>query len=452
MTTAFIFRRDLRLTDNTGLREALLTAGDVLPCFILDPRQIEAHPFRSEFALQFMLESLVDLDDQLQKRGSRLFVFKGSPSDVIFGLLKQGIAAVHVNRDYTPFSQNRDKEIDAVCRKSGIPFHAHRDALLFEPEEIAKHYKVYSAFRRFTEGLPRRHPKRMGNGKFFGGEWRDLGIKEIHRLQQPTPGRFIKGGRKAGLRLISEIKELADYGTSREFPAVDGTSFLSAHHKFGTVSIRETAAVADAVFGIGSTFYRELLWRDFFTHVAVHRPDVFGHAFNAKYDSLAWKQDGAQAGNEFTRWCNGETGFPIVDAGMRQLNHTGYMHNRVRMIVASFLTKDLRVDWRLGERYFASKLVDYDPCVNNGNWQWAASTGCDAQPYFRIFNPWRQQQRFDANCDYIKKWVPELSHLSPKEIHGLKKSSSLLAGKYPQPMVDHKSEAALTLKMFKTLR
>ena len=448
---AFIFRRDLRLIDNTGLETALADADAVLPCFILDPRQVNSHPYRSEMAFQFMLESLMDLNTQLQQQGSRLLVFSGSPAEVVKSLIKSGIQGVHVNRDYTPFAQQRDNDIAAICKKHGVYFQIHADALLFEPEDIGRQYKVYSAFRRFTEGLPRRAPHRARPRKqrnYYRGEWSDLGVAEIQRLQLPTPMRCIAGGRKAGLKLLSKLKRLQDYNNTREYPAIDGTSYLSAHHKFGTVSIRETAEVADGALGQGSVFYNELLWRDFFTHVAVYRPDVFGNAFNHHYDSLSWRQEGA----EFDRWRNGQTGFPIVDAGMRQLNQSGWMHNRVRMIVASFLTKDLRVDWRLGERYFASRLVDYDPCVNNGNWQWAASTGCDAQPYFRIFNPWRQQQRFDAACDYIKTWVPELASLSPKEIHGLEKTASLLTPRYPIPMVDHKSEAALSLKMFKRLR
>ncbi|MBN2717457.1 MAG: deoxyribodipyrimidine photo-lyase [Deltaproteobacteria bacterium] len=450
LKAAFIFRRDLRLSDNTGLMAALHDSDSVLPCFILDPVQVEPHPFRSEFAFQFMLESLVDLDTQLKKKSSRLFVFRGKPTAVVSDLIKAGIQTVHVNRDYTPFSHSRDSTIQKVCKEAGVRFVSHADALLFEPEEIGRHYKVYSAFRRFTEGFPERLPhcsSAVHNARYYRGKWNDLGIAEIQRLQRPIPKKSVAGGRRAGLTLLSKIKNLHDYSNSRDLPAVNGTSLLSAHHKFGTVSIRESATAADSAFGPDSVFYRELLWRDFFTHVAVHRPDVFGHAFNKKYDGLSWRGES----EAFNRWCRGETGFPIVDAGMRQLNRTGYMHNRVRMIVASFLTKDLRVDWRLGERYFASKLVDYDPCVNNGNWQWAASTGCDAQPYFRIFNPWRQQQRFDSRCEYIKKWVPELNQLSPREIHGLEKSGLPPTASYPCPMVDHGTESALTLKMFKHL-
>jgi deoxyribodipyrimidine photo-lyase len=448
LKTLFIFRRDLRLADNTGLREALRTSDEVIPCFILDPRQTDSHAYRSEFAFQFMIESLNDLDAQLREFGSRLFVFSGDPAQVVERLFEKGISAVHVNRDYTPFSKLRDARIKAVCDRYAVPFMVSRDALLFEPEDVRRMYKVYSAFRRFTLGLPRRAPQKKGEQNFYRGAMKGLPVVELTALSHPNSTRWVKGGRTEGLKQLSRIRRLQSYADTRDIPAAEGTSFLSAHHKFGTVSIRETASVADRVFGENSVFYGELLWRDFFTHVAFHRPDVFGDEFNGKYKGLSWRGDGEL----FDRWCRGETGFPIVDAGMRQLNSTGYMHNRVRMIVASFLTKDLRVDWRLGERYFASRLIDYDPCVNNGNWQWAASTGCDAQPYFRIFNPWRQQQRFDPRCEYIQQWVPELANVNAKDIHGVEKNGQLKGSTYPSPMVNHKDEAALSLKMFKHLR
>ena len=444
----FIFRRDLRLADNTGLLDALNASDVVLPCFILDPRQVKSHAYRSEFAFQFMIESLMDLDSRLRELSSRLYIFEGVPAEVVERLFSLGISAVHVNRDYTPYSQQRDAHIKAVCDRAGVDFIVSRDALLFEPEDVGRMYRVYSAFRRFTLGLPRRSPVKTRRNNFYREELNHPESVDITGLYKPNPARFIKGGRSEGLKFLSRIKALDAYHETRDFPAIDGTSFLSAHHRFGTVSIRETAAVADSLFGENSVFYGELLWRDFFTHVAYHRPDVFGNEFNATYEGISWRKEGAL----FERWCKGETGFPIVDAGMRQLNHTGYMHNRVRMVVASFLTRDLRVDWRLGEQYFASRLIDYDPCVNNGNWQWVAGTGCDAQPYFRIFNPWRQQQKFDSNCEYIQRWVPELAGIAPKIIHGLEKKALSERSAYPSPMVNHKDEAALSLKMFKQLR
>jgi deoxyribodipyrimidine photo-lyase len=242
-------------------------------------------------------------------------------------------------------------------------------------------------------------------------------------------------------------KRLTNYPETRNLPAVNGTSHLSAHHKFGTLSIREThAAIVDA-FGSHHTLINELYWRDFFTHIGYHFPRVYGSAFNTKYNAVKWDRNKSY----YEAWCKGMTGFPIVDAGMRELNATGYMHNRVRMITASFLTKDLHLDWRHGERYFARQLVDYDPAVNNGNWQWSASTGCDAQPYFRIFNPWLQQKRFDPDCVYIKHWVPELSHLQPAVIHKLATSPSIRVVNYPKPIVDHSTESQKSKELFKML-
>ncbi len=261
-----------------------------------------------------------------------------------------------------------------------------------------------------------------------------------------SPDSFF-GGRKQGLKVLSSLSQFTQYDKERNIPANDdGTTHLSIHHKFGTISPRETYHAVVQKLGKTHTLIRELYWRDFFTHIAHYFPHVFGSSFKPAYDQLEWEEGGSL----FRAWCDGQTGFPIVDAGMRQLNETGYMHNRVRMIVASFLTKDLRVDWRLGERYFAQHLADYDPAVNNGNWQWAASTGCDAQPYFRIFNPWTQQKTYDPDCLYIKKWIPELVGNSAKEIHALEKSDKSTISGYPRPIVDHDVERKKTLTWFRT--
>jgi len=231
------------------------------------------------------------------------------------------------------------------------------------------------------------------------------------------------------------------YAATKDIPALS-TSNLSAHLKFGTLSIRETYHAIKKILGPTHLLLRQLYWRDFFTHVAYYSPFVFGHAFHEKYDQLIWEHDD----KKFQRWCTGTTGFPIVDAGMRQLTTTGFMHNRVRMIAASFLTKDLHIDWRWGEKFFAQQLIDYDPAVNNGNWQWCASTGCDAQPYFRIFNPWLQQKKFDTECIYIKRWIPELKKVAPATIHTW--YANKLPSNYPKPMVDHTQEARITKQWF----
>ncbi len=253
----------------------------------------------------------------------------------------------------------------------------------------------------------------------------------------------MQGGRRQALAIFDALENLKEYQNRRDYPALASTSLLSAHLKFGTVSIREAFYAVQCALGVDHPLLRQFYWRDFFTHIAYHFPEVFGHAFVRKYDALPWRNDQAR----FYTWAEGRTGFPIVDAGMRELNQTGYMHNRVRMITASFLVKDLHISWRWGERYFAQHLVDYDPCVNNGNWQWAASTGCDAQPYFRIFNPWLQQQKFDADCEYIYRWIPELRPFPPEVIHRWDKKFA--ACDYPKPIVDHRFESEKAKEMFR---
>jgi deoxyribodipyrimidine photo-lyase len=255
----------------------------------------------------------------------------------------------------------------------------------------------------------------------------------------------VKGGHEEAISLLRKIKTLENYHEIRNIPAINGTSKLSAHNKFGTLSIREVYSAIVHYFGQEHTLIKELYWRDFFTHIQFHFPHVLGHAFQKKFEHVKWSQNE----KHFLSWCEGKTGFPIVDAGMRELNATGYMHNRVRMITACFLVKDLHIDWRWGEKYFAQKLVDYDPAVNNGNWQWAASTGCDAQPYFRIFNPWLQQKKFDPQCLYIKRWIPELVTVDVKTIHSLEKNRETIITNYPSPMINHDKERKITIQLYR---
>ncbi|MCM2325813.1 MAG: DNA photolyase family protein, partial [Candidatus Woesearchaeota archaeon] len=257
-----------------------------------------------------------------------------------------------------------------------------------------------------------------------------------------NPQLITHGGRKEGLKILSSLGRFAGYSEDRNYPSRELTTKLSPHNKFGTLSIRETYYEITRQLGEFSVLLNELYWRDFFTHIGYFFPHVFGHAFKNKYDNIKWKDDELK----FKAWCEGKTGFPIVDAGMRELNSTGFMHNRVRMITASFLIKDLHIDWRKGEKYFATKLIDYDPCVNNGNWQWAASTGCDAQPYFRIFNPWLQQERYDYECRYIKRWLPELKDIGYKSIHNIKNEP--VKG-YVSPIIRHDIEKDIALEMYK---
>lgn len=448
-TALFLFRRDLRLPDNTGLIDALRSGKTVIPCFIFDPRQLENHPYRSAPGLRFLAESLQDLDRDLHEHGSALSVLKGAPDETVAQLiLTHRIDAVYCNRDYTPFARKRDKALEDVCKKAGIAFVCTGDALLHEPEETLKKdgtpYTVYSPFAANALSLPVREPQKLPKGAFakhpLPHAWKNY-AKEL--LSEAAPSRFA-GGRTEGLKLLRRVSAQEHYAAERDLPALDSTTHLSPHHKFGTVSPRETFHAVKRTLGGNHTLIKELLWRDFFTGIGFHFPHVFGHAFHKKYDAVQWPGSAAA----FHAWCEGKTGFPIVDAGMRELLATGYMHNRVRMVTASFLTKDLHVDWRKGEAHFARHLADFDPAVNNGNWQWAASTGCDAQPYFRIFNPWLQQKRFDPDCTYIRRWIPELKKVPTPDMHKWEKAYSKHAVDYPKPMCDHGTQANLAKRLY----
>lgn len=443
MRSLFIFRRDLRLEDNTALIEALKASKSVIPCFIFDPRQLQS-PYSSNRSISFMVQSLIELSKSLREKKGRLYFFSGEAEEVVEALLKQEkIQALYINKDYTPFSKKRDEALLKLCQINQCEFHAFDDALLNAPGEVLKDdntpYTVFTPFFKKAQLKKVKEPNLELPKKFCNDEIE--GCKELSFLDDliVSPSKEHPGGRSHGLKLLFDIENLKDYQENRNFPALRQTSNLSPHHKFGTVSIRETYHRVLELFGKKHTLISELYWRDFYTHIAFHFPYVFGKSFQKKYEKISWKNDEKQ----FQKWKEGQTGFPIVDAGMRQLNSTGWMHNRVRMIVASFLVKDLHIDWKWGEKYFAQKLVDYDPAVNNGSWQWAASTGCDAQPYFRIFNPFLQQKRFDPDCVYIKKWVPELELFSPKQIHDLKGLAI-----YPPPMVDHSKEVQISKDLF----
>ncbi len=450
----FIFRRDLRIEDNTGLREAMDLSDEVLPCFIFDPRL--ADPEREYFnsnAFQFLIESLDDLRKQFESKGGTLYIFSGLPEDIISKLNdKIGVDAVFINRDYTPFSRRRDKSIDLACKAFNIQLLDFHDSLLTQPGTVlTRKGKPYSVFSQFYREASKRKiplPSTIQDAGFYTG---DPDVDQVEDPSKLLPARneqlFATGGRQNALKVVEDLSQFEDYDELRDYPSISGTTGLSAHNKLGTVSIRELYHSLKEELGTGHTLIRELYWRDFFTHIAFHYPHVFKHAFREKFEKISWDYD--RPG--FGAWCSGDTGFPIVDAGMRELNETGYMHNRVRMITASFLVKDLHLDWRWGERYFASKLVDYDPCVNNGNWQWAASNGADSQPFFRIFNPWLQQRKYDPECKYIKKWVPELSEFKPKAIHALEKAELPEDAAYRRPMVDHSVERARSLVVFRSV-
>lgn len=450
----FIFRRDLRLADNTGLLQACAQSENVLPCFIIDDRQVgDGNRYRSFNCMQFMAESLDDLSAQLEKKHGKLYVFTGIAEDVVKQLIQEhSIDAVFVNKDYTPFSRERDKKIEHVCTKNGVQFVSFDDLLLHAPEETLKSsgepYTVFTPFFRNAYNLGVREPQKFSYTNFFTKKSTRAHVVNIHKHLVPYPNSalHIQGGTQNALAIVNNIAIYSEYSKTRDYPALSTTN-LSAHHKFGTVSLRTVYAAIVDQLGSNHPLLRQLYWRDFYTTIAYYFPHVYGHAFNPKYEDLSWNNNL----DNFKRWCEGSTGFPIVDAGMRQLTTTGFMHNRVRMIVGSFLTKDLHISWRWGEQFFARQLLDYDPAVNNGNWQWVASTGCDPQPYFRIFNPWLGQAKFDPDCEYIKRWIPELKTISSKEIHTWYKNHNSKVA-YPKPMVDHGLAREKALALYKAAR
>lgn len=449
--TLFLFRRDLRLEDNTGLLFALEHSKAVIPAFIFTPEQIEDNPYLSVRCLQFMLESLEDLRAALQEKGCPLFLFYGSQESIVARCKQElQIDAVIVNRDYTPYSAKRDDAIASVCRQQGIAFHAFEDALLNPPSDTLKAngepYAIFTPFYRNALKLEVPLPLSNAHVNYYKG---GIPFSNPQLLEKILPQRQkqVKGGRRAALELLQ--RELGNYANMRDYPNQSATSGLSPHLKFTTCSPREIYHSFASKYGHAAEILRSLYWRDFFSSIALYYPHVFRGAFHKEFDLLEWENDNSL----FARWCEGKTGFPLVDAGMRELLQTGFMHNRVRMVTASFLVKDLHIDWRWGEKFFAQNLIDYDPAINNGNWQWAASTGCDAQPYFRIFNPWTQGLKFDEDGRYIKKWVPELSSIPSHVIHGLYlPKNKALACSYMPPIIDHAVESKISLNAYQRIR
>lgn len=454
--TIFLFRRDLRLDDNTALFAACKASATVIPCFIFDPQQVgNNNSYASSNAIQFMIVSLQDLQKQLKTKQGKLYLFYGSPITTLEQIIKeQKIDAIFFNRDYTPFSIRRDKKISTLCKKYDVACIMHDDYLLNAPEIIVKKngepYSIFTPYWKNASQNSVSKPTACTKHHFFNDSINNTQSDAIFKKILPTINKAIaqKGGRAQALIICKHLDQFRDYKKTHDTPSL-ATTGLSAYIKFGTVSIREV--YYHMLEKIGRSAHdgllRQLYWHDFYYQIVYHFPHVLSSNFHEKYNKLIWSYNK----KHFALWCQGMTGFPIVDAGMRQLNQTGFMHNRMRMIVASFLTKDLLINWRWGEQYFAQHLVDYDPCVNNGNWQWAASTGCDPQPYFRIFNPWLQQKKFDPDCAYIKTWVPELRNINNKTIHNwFNDKSPKLA--YPRPMVDHTQQKELALKMFKKAR
>lgn len=455
-TTLFIFRRDLRIDDNIGLNFALENSTVVIPCFIFTPEQIEKNSYRSDHCLKFMIECLQDLSDQLQKRGGQLYLFQGSPAEIVQKCItEEKVTSIVVNRDYTPYSIQRDREIENIAKRNEVYFFSLDDCLLCRPEDtLKKDGRPYLVFTPFFQSLSRvkvPKPKSSRKKNYFTGTI-SFATKDAifaRLLQKYSIQNSLVGSRGECIKILKKIKEFNQYSELRNFPIKDYSTHLSPYLKFTVCSPREIYWVIYTNLGRDHPLIRALYWREFFTIIAFFFPHVLKGAFHKKWDRLKWSYDKTR----FTKWKSGNTGFPIVDAGMRELNKTGFIPNRIRMITASFLVKDLHIDWRKGEKYFAQRLVDYDPCVNNGNWQWIAGTGSAIQPYFQIFNPWVQQKKFDPECQYIKKWIPELTEASATSVHNwYDKKYRDRNCKYPIPIIDHEKTSAKTVAMYRSIR
>ena len=424
--SVFWFRRDLRLDDNAGLYHALKSGAPVLPIFIFDTNILNDLGDKRDKRVDFIHQTLMHLQEQLVERGSSLLVLSGTPQDCFGELVKTyHIANVYTNHDYEPYAGKRDEQIATLLKENGVGFHTFKDQVVFEKGEVVKDngepYTVFTPFsRKWKERLNDFYLRSYPNDKYSGNFYKQAPVN-IPALSEIG---FEPTGMKCSVpNLDTAIAK--NYNNTRDYPAVNGTTRLSMHLRFGTISIRKMATQAKA---LNETLLNELIWREFYMMILWHFPQVVNQSFKKEYDNINWRNNET----EFKSWCEGNTGIPIIDAGMRELNTTGFMHNRVRMIVASFLTKNLLIDWRWGEAYFGSRLLDYDLSANNGGWQWAAGCGCDAAPYFRVFNPRLQTEKFDPELKYVRKWVPEFEQLT-----------------YTQPIVDLAASRERCLKEYK---
>lgn len=423
----FWFRRDLRLEDNAGLYHALKSGLEVLPLFIFDQNILQKLNNKYDKRVDFIYQTIFSLKKELEKLGTTLLVKSGFPSDIWKEIFKEyNVKEIYTNHDYEKYALERDEAIKNISNQSGIAFYSFKDQCIFEKKEILsgsnEPYTVFTPYSKkwkatLTEFYVKPYPIEKYVNLFLKIDpFPMLSIEEI-------------GFEKTNIQFQNpelNTKIIANYHKNRDIPSISGTSKLSMHLRFGTISIRKCVQFA---LKYNETWLNELIWRDFYMNILANFPQINqGLSFKPKYDLINWRNNS----EEFESWCNGRTGFPIVDAGMRELNATGFMHNRVRMIVASFLCKDLLIDWRWGETYFSEKLLDFDFAANNGGWQWASGSGCDAAPYFRVFNPSEQTKKFDPQLEYIKRWVPEFQDFS-----------------YPKPIVNHDFARKRALEVYK---
>ncbi len=420
--TFFWFRRDLRLEDNVALHYALKASNNVQALFIFDDTILNKLP-KDDARVSFIYNSLNSINDQLNRVGASLLIKKGNPKSIWNELtVNYNIDAVYANKDYEPYAIKRDFAVEALLNSKNISFRTFKDQVIFEESEVLKKdglpYTVYTPYKNKWLLC---FDKKIHTADY------NIDFKNFSNEKFNFPSLSSIGFLKSSIKVIPyRFDYIKDYDIVRDFPSDDKTSYLSPYLRFGLVSIRKMVLYA---LKTNETFLSELIWREFFMQVLYHFPRVVDNNFKVKYDLIQWRNNE----EEFNKWCIGETGYPLVDAGMRQLNKTGYMHNRVRMITAGFLCKHLLIDWRWGEAYFASKLLDYDLSANNGNWQWAAGTGCDAAPYFRVFNPIIQLKKFDKNLSYVKKWITDFNELT-----------------YPMPIVDHKLARERAINTYKS--
>lgn len=467
------FRRDLRDYDHAALYYALKSYTAVYCAFVFDTEILDLLSDKQDRRVEFIWESIKELQTALQAKGGDLIVLHGAAKDEIPKLAKQlQVQAVFSNHDYEPSAIARDDFVSKQLSLAGIAFHQFKDQVIFEKDEVLsmsnKPYSVFTPYKNmwlktvndfylrpypvdnYLQNLAKPHAQ-FAAAPLLSLESMGFARTNLSQMRLPT-------GMSGGIQLFEDFLErIRHYKEARNFPGVKGVSYLSVHLRFGTVSIRHLARTASQIEGSGAQgWLNELIWRDFYFQILHHSPHIAaGKSFKAEFDALAFPNNP----DYFKAWCEGKTGFPLVDAAMRQLNSTGFMHNRLRMVAASFLIKDLLIDWRWGERYFAEKLIDFDFSANNGGWQWAASTGCDAQPWFRIFNPVTQSERFDAQGKFIRKYVPELSACNDKEIHApwlisaqRQAALNIIIGQhYPRAIVEHSLQREQALSLYKNI-
>lgn len=466
----FLFHRDLRLNDNTTLIEQLKKYDKILPIFIFTPEQIDENKnkYFSHNSVQFMIESLHELSNSIKDYNGEFYFFKGNTMDVLKKINeKEKIESIAFNFDYTPYAIKRDKEIQNWCNTNNIDCIINEDYLLHEIlnnstlKSDVEPYQIFTPFKNNCQNKLKVRPiNKFRNFKFEKNSVLNrisYNIKEtqIDSFYIPNPNINIHGGRSNGLKILKSAMKFKDYDKNRNFLTYE-TTFLSAHNHFSTVSIREVYHSFVNKFSKNHGIINELYWRDFYINITYYFPHILrgqisgkNKSFKENYNNITWSKNKSR----FDKWCKGETGFPIIDAAQNQLNTTGFMHNRCRMCSAMFLTKDLHISWIEGEKYFAKHLVDYSPMQNNGGWQWASSTGTDAQPYFRIFNPWTQTINYDNNCEYIKKWIPELKNVPNEdilkwyepEIHEKWLKNGV---KYYAPIISHEEESKKSILTF----